>query len=365
MRRLLPAAAALLIAAAPPADPDRLYTEAVAARHAGQAERAIALLQEVIAVQPDNADAHLQLGLALSALHRDAEAEAEFRRTLALAPDYDDARIALARQAERRGDTAGAKALLEPVAADNAEARELHARLGRDSARPGFAWEFNAGASYTAVERGARDWKEGALQLRYQPGATAVQATIETSRRFGATDTYGEILIDHRFSDGVRGYASVGATPDADFRPKWQIGAGGSVRLRSGPGASVLTLDARQARYPVGDIQTLTPGFEQYVAGGRVWLTGRWINTFDENGDHRSGWLGRGDFQASKRLRLFAGIADAPDVSEGVVVDTLSVFGGLSADVGDRTIVRLSVAHDDSDTGSDRTQVSVGLGYRF
>jgi YaiO family outer membrane protein len=133
--------------------------------------------------------------------------------------------------------------------------------------------------------------------------------------------------------------------------------------VRGGPNPTTLTLDARQARYRAGDIQTVNPGIEQYVAGGRAWLTARWINIFDENGEHHSGWLGRGDFMANDRLRLFAGAADAPDVSEGVVVDTFSLFGGISYEVSERNTLRLSVAHEDRARGSDRLQLGAGLGF--
>jgi YaiO family outer membrane protein len=156
----------------------------------------------------------------------------------------------------------------------------------------------------------------------------------------------------------------VGATPDADFRPEWQVGAGGYVRLRDGGSPTILTLDARQAHFSAGDIQTLSPGVEQYL-GERFWATARLINIFDERGDLQTGWLLRGDLLATERLRLFAGAADAPDTSEGVVIETFSLFAGLSYDLNDRFSMRMSVAHEDRQTGADRLQLSLGVGTRF
>jgi YaiO family outer membrane protein len=104
---------------------------------------------------------------------------------------------------------------------------------------------------------------------------------------------------------------------------------------------------------------------EQYVAGGSVWYTGRLINTWDQTGDHSLGWLGRGDWQASEGLRLFLGYADAPDTSEGVVVDTRSLFGGLSYSLSDRITLRASAAREWREDGSRRTQFGIGLGHRF
>ncbi|MFN3946386.1 MAG: YaiO family outer membrane beta-barrel protein [Allosphingosinicella sp.] len=326
-----------LIAAVQPPAGEELYREGVAARHAGDHRRAVALLRQLVDAEPGNADAQLQLGLALMAEGRLDEAEAALRRTLAIAPDYADARAALARLEAQR----------------------------RSTPQP-HRWELDLDASYSALEGGRPDWREGAVQLRHHVDPrTTIGGTLEASRRFGLRDVYGELRIDHRLADGASFYLSAGGTPDADFRPEWQLGAGGAVRVAEGPAATVLTLDARQARFRAGDIQTVSPGVEQYVAGGRAWITARWINIFDEAGRHRSGWLARGDLMANDRLRLFAGLADAPDVSEGVVTDTFTIFGGAAVDLDARTTLRLSVAREDRVGGGDRTQFGIGMGVRF
>ncbi|HEX8580085.1 MAG TPA: YaiO family outer membrane beta-barrel protein [Allosphingosinicella sp.] len=367
-RALLGLLACTLVAAAPPeaSAPTSAYEQAVAARQAGDNGRAISLLRQVVATEPANADAHLQLGLALLAAGDLKAAEASFRRTLEIAPAYEDARIGLARVAQRRGDLSAARTLLGPVNPANRDAADLRASL-EASDTAGYRWQLNLDGSYSALEGDAQpDWREGVAQLRYQLDAgTALGATVEVSRRFGRTDTYGELRLDRRLAGGNGFYLLAGATPGADFRPEWQIGGGGTLRLRGGANPTALTIDARQARFQSGNIQTVTPGVEQYLAGGRAWATARWINIFDENGTRRSGWLGRGDYMATERLRLFAGIADAPDVSEGVVVDTFSLFGGLSYDVDDRRTLRLSLAHEDREQGSDRLQIGLGLGWRF
>jgi YaiO family outer membrane protein len=359
--------AALLAASAPAiAQAPDLYEQGVAARHSGDHARAIDLLGRAVAADPANADAHLQLGLALMAAGRLGEAERSLRRTLELAPDYDDARIALVRLEQRRGNRTGALAELERVNPANPEASELRSTLASAGEASPYRSQLNVDGSVSALDRGRPDWRELSVQLRHQASeATAVSALVEYSRRFRLDDTYGELRLDRRLSPGASLYLGLGATPNADFRPKWQLSAGGAVRLAPGPNATVFTLDGRQARYRSGDIQTLNPGIEQSLAGGRFWLTGRLINIFDETGDHHLGWLARGDVQASPRLRLFAGLSDAPDTSEGVVVDTFSLFGGLSLDLSERTTLRLSTAREEREGGSDRVQVGAGLGLRF
>ena len=341
------------------------YRAAVAARLSGDPAGALERLQRVVVADPDNADARLQLGLSLLALDRLPEAEAAFDETLALAPDYADARIGLARVAQRRGDVRLALRTLAPLR-DHPEAAALRLQLEGAAEGQRRLWRIDAGVSYSFLEGDQPDWRELNVALRHQVSPrTSVALGLQAARRFGVGDIYGEALIEHAFSERASVYLLAGATPEADFRPEWQLGLGGSLRVRDGGAATVLRADARLARFPSGDIVTLTPGVEQYMLDGRVWLTAQWINIFGEDGGHDAGWLLRGDVLATPRLRLFAGVADAPDVTEGIVVETLSAFGGAAWQVGGRHELRVSLAHEDRASGSDRTTVSIGLGLRF
>lgn len=365
MKRGLIAATLLASLASPAWAQDRNnYDRAVAARRTGDAATAVRLLEPLTATEPANADARLQLGLAYLASDRLDEAERAFRETLALAPDYADARIGLARVAQRRGDRADARAVLSDVPASNAEAAALLAQLA-DGDDTTTDWRANFDASYSTLEGSQPDWKEVTAGLSYRSGDTTIGGRVEWLERFGLSDVFGELRLDQRLSDRATGYVALGATPDADLRPEWQLGLGGSLRVRDGGDATVLTLDARQARYRVGDIQTVNPGIEQYIGDGRYWLTARWINIFDETGAHRMGYLLRGDAQASDRLRLFAGLSDAPDPDQGVVIEASSLFGGAAIAIGHRSELRASIAHEDRSIGADRTQFSLGLGWRF
>ena len=366
MKRAGAALALSLLAFAVPAaaqSAEEDYQAGVAARRAGNPEEALRRLARAVETEPENADIHLQIGLALLAMGRLDEAEAAFRRTLDLAPDYADARLGLARVAHRRGDRAAALAELDRVGPGHAEADLLHRQIEAASAARPWQWRIDLDGSYSRVDQQA-DWQSATLVVQYQAGAdTIVAATADTTRRFDQTDIYGEVRVDHRFAPGGNVYVLIGGTPAADYRPKWQLGAGAAVRLHGGPYATVARLDVRQANYPTGDVQTVTPGVEQYL-GGNAWVTGQWINVWDRF-THSSGWLVRGDVMATERLRLFAGAADAPDLDQGVVVDTFSLFGGLSIDVGDRLTLRLSLAHDDPEGPADRDTVALGMGYRF
>ena len=365
-RQLVAAASVVLLASHGPAfaRAQSTYERGVEARLAGDIQRAVELLAEAAAAEPANADAQLQLGLALLAAGRLDEAERAFNRTLELAPDYADARIALARVHQRRGDSARALAEVERVDAANAEASELRATLlAPGSARAAYSWQLDFDGSFSDV-RHEQDWHDLSLRLSGLAGPTSrVGIAIESSRRFSERDTYGEIRIDHRVSARANAWLFAGGAPDADFRPRWQVGAGGAFKLTEGPSATVATVDARHSEYRSGDIQMLNPGIEQYFAGGH-WITARMINVSDD-GHWHSGWFGRADVMASERLRLFAGAADAPDVNEGFVVDTFSLFGGVSVDLNTRTTLRLFVNREKRDGSADRLEFGTGMGIRF
>lgn len=339
MRVLLVGSAALLTvtaASAAAAAQTSAYDRGVAARLAGDVDGSVRLLREAATAEPGNADAHLQLGLALSAAGQLDEAERELRRTLELAPDYQDAKDALARLEARR----------------------------RDSRRTNYRSRIDVDGSFSAIGDHAPDWADESIRLSHQVSrASGLSGAIEPSHRFGRTDIYGELRLDQRISPSASSWIAVGGTPGADFRPKWQIAGGGSFRVSDGPYATVLTLEGREADYRAGDIQTLNPGIEQYVGGGS-WITARMINVFDD-GDHHSGWLARGDWMESSKTRLFAGAADAPDLSEGVVTRVFSLFGGVSADVSDRTTLRMSLTRENREDSPNRVELSAGVGWRF
>jgi YaiO family outer membrane protein len=348
-------------AAAQTAEED--YQAGVAARQAGDPAEALRRLSRAAEAAPANADIHLQLGLAYLALGRLGEAEAAFRRVLALAPDYDDARLGLARVAQRRGDPAAASAELDQLGADRAEAVELRRQIAAAAAAVPWRWRIDLDGSYSGVDRLA-DWQTVSVTVQHRPEAdTTIALTADAARRFNRTDVYLEARVDHRVAPGANAYLLFGGAPDAHYRPIRQLGAGGVVRVHGGPYATVLQLDLAQADYPTGHVRTVTPGMEQYL-DGNTWVTVQWINIWDRF-RHASGWLVRGDVMPSDGLRLFAGLANAPDLDSGVAIQTSSLFGGVSFDVGNRITLRLSYAHEYPRGPADRDTLSLGMGYRF
>lgn len=292
-----------------------------------------------------------------------------------IAPADEDSAAELLQVAQAQGD--GATGDVSLLSAELQTGQEPSLRLTLEPLPPSLRpklepivnlprLQLDLELSHSRIEGGQPHWREGSIQLSYRAKPSrAVSATAELSKRFGLTDLYGELRLNEQLSAGTSLYLAVGGTPDARFRPKWQIQGGGSIRINGGPRATILTLDARQGRYSGGDVQSVAPGVEHYVAGGRAWLSGRWINVFDERGQHRSGWLARGDVMLNDRFRLFLGAADAPDSSEGVVIQTSSVFAGAVLEMSRTRLIRFSVTREDRGAAGNRVQIGAGLGLRF
>lgn len=98
-----------------------------------QVPQALAVFQQALALNPDGADNHFGLALALQAAGDNPAAEVRLRQAILLDPDHLDARLQLAMSYIQSGNQAGALAELEAVVArdpENAQARQLLDALG-------------------------------------------------------------------------------------------------------------------------------------------------------------------------------------------------------------------------------------------
>ncbi len=327
---MLIACAAPLAAQAPQSD----YEAAVAARRAGDNAGAVRLLDRWIAARPEDSDALVQRGYAHLALGNPRAAERDFRAALALAPDYADARAGLALVAERREEPRG-----------------------------GF---LIAGGAWSDLEAGARDWWEASLA-----GEAPVSRTLSVGgraswfRRFGLEDVELEGRIAARPSENVWLRASVGGTPNADFRPELALGAGADVRVAEGPQATVLSLDASWQRFPLEEVVTVSPGITQYFGGGRWWGTLRGIGIVPQQGDLEVGVLGRIDHAPDDRHRYFVGAVNAPDTNLGIVTRVTSLFAGAELPLAERLALLPSVVREWREGGPDRTELRLEVKAAF
>jgi YaiO family outer membrane protein len=318
------------VLAADPQQAEALLLQASMLLQAGQAQAAEKIYRERLARAPSDAQALIGLGDSLREQRRDAEARQAYARANELQP----------------GSTASRRLALP---------EQPHWRL-----------DLNAGLSYLSND--LPDWREGSIRLAYSADArTTYSGGTDVSHRFGTTDTYLEGRVDHQFTRRLAAYAYAGGTPDASFLPQIALGGGLSARLQQ-PGIhnpTFATLDGRYAHYVTGTVWSLNPGVVQYLDSDRIWLTGKWINTRDEQSRYLTGWSLRADWQVRERLRLLAGYANAPESSDGITVRTRAVYGGLVYDLNDRNSVQVTAAREERTGLYNRNSITVGWTVRF
>ena len=371
------ALAALLgaVLLAPPAwsrTADEFYREGVAARQEGRFAAAIDLLEEALRLQPDNADIHLQLGYARLAKGDLAAAEESFSRTLEIAPGYADARLGRAHVAFRRGDSGSARRLVAEtlrVQPENAEARALSRRIDAAETEPGLdRWRFDAASERSELSGGRRHWTDSAVNLSYRiDRATTAAARLRVAERRGLTDVQIEARLDRRVAEGLSIYGAIAVTPDTDFLARTAFSAGGSWRAlseRAGWGPLNLLLDVRYEIYPGARIWTAFPGVEYRLAQGLFGVSARWVHAEDDGSAVADGYIGRLDIAPEERLGGFVGYADAPEISQGVLTDTKTLFGGLTWRVDESLTLRFNLAREER-VAFDRNTVGIGFTTRF
>ena len=335
----------------------------------GKSDEAISLVEQILADQPNNVGA-LNLRARVAYYVGDMErAERMFSSVLEQQPENLEALLGLAdvNAAQGKYDLAESQyrraQTIDPMSAEVAE------RLSRERPRT-LLWQLDTSGSYSWFSRDSRpSWRESFNQISYRVSPnTVVHGRVELSERFDRTDTYLQAGMDHRISDRSSGYVYLGLTPSADFRERRALLGGGAIRLRPGqeePIVTVVTIDAKQAAYSSGDVTTIKPGLQLYFLAGRLWLSGQWINTWDETDRHVSGWSVRVDGQASERVRLYAGLADAPETEANRTVDTRSIFGGAIMGFTPQLSTRFDYAHEDRENAYIRESVNVGVSLRF
>lgn len=382
-----------------PGNADALFLLGVLYSHQRRFTEAEDHLNRALAVAPDNVEIRLAQARALAWQGRNVDARGAVSSVLRDHPQSLDAKILEARLAFYDGDLATAEAGFRNVLAGQHDAhdgliglgdvlraagREQEARalytqasttypdsveaLDRLQRRPEefLRWRLDTAISYSDFTRQSRSaWREAAIGLGYRFDTdTSIRIAVEPSRRFGLTDTYIEAAVDHRASQHLLGYVGAGGTPGADFRERWAVFGGVSAGMADAFAPfddGLLLFDARHADYATGSVQTVRPGYRQQVYGGRLSITGQWVNVWDENGDYQPGWLGRGDAAVTDWLDLYFGAADAAETEGNVTVDTFSVFAGFGVPLGDRTRLRFDYLREDRENSYIRQVFGLGL----
>jgi YaiO family outer membrane protein len=331
----------------------------------GDLVEARTLVDAITAEHLHNTEAQI-LAARISLQEGEARAAGEqFLAILEREPDNSEALVGLGDAQRAGGDDRAARTsygkalLLEPDSAD------IQQRLAQP---PPKRWRADIGSEVSDLTGGRPSWTDNSFGLSYalQP-QTIVGGRTRVATRYGETDIQIEARIDHAFSQDFSAYGILAGTLDADFLARFSIGGGASWRAYEPAGPSgplLLTLAARHDVFDDTSVTTFSPGAQYFFFGDRLGLQIHWIHSVNDEGTSANGYAIRADLAAADRLRLFAGYSDAPEISEGTLADTKTVFTGISFDLSDTLTLRANYAHEHRAT-FDRNIFGLGVAVRF
>ena len=345
---------------APPETPSSVEA-ARAARLGGHYDSAYCTLARILAHEPRNADAWVELGF-LNSISGQTDAACEsFRRALEIAPDYDDAKLGLAQLAYRSGDAEAARFWLNRISearSDDPEFRSLR-RAVMAARTPQATWRWDAFAGYSSLSNGLAPWREASIAVTRHSSRSRIGLSLERVQRFNLHDTYGEIRFNRQFSQGAWGVA-FGRSIDPNFKPEAAIRFEyATPDNRDATYETALTL----ARYRAGQVDTLSLRARRQVAAPlQVHALG--VLVLDETDTLRAGYGFGAAWQAQSRLLIDASWVHAPESSEGVTVDVRSTTLGVTTELSSDFHVRLGVTREERDA-SDRSEFALTLSRTF
>ncbi|WP_225773149.1 YaiO family outer membrane beta-barrel protein [Inquilinus sp. Marseille-Q2685] len=340
----------------------------------GRYAEAAAEADAVLARDPGNAEALALKGRLALYQNRLDEAESAYRAARDAAPNLADPHVGLGDVAAARGQLDSAAAeydLAEAREPGNADIAERRRRLAAGSTID-HPWRLDLSGGYSVYDGVARaPWREGGVSIGYRfSPATAVFGGVSFHSRFGEFSEQFEAGIFQRLADDIEGTLTATLAPGSEFLPRWSLAGGVTASIRAGDrqgflGRTALTGDVRYQAYDGFDVLTLTPGFQQHLFAERLWLTFQLPFSRDRHGDWQVGWLVRGDWQATDRLRGFAGYSRALDTEISTTIETRTVFGGLGVDLDDQVGLTLTGEGEEQIDGPTRYGVTLGLTTRF
>ncbi|WP_192250401.1 YaiO family outer membrane beta-barrel protein [Mesorhizobium silamurunense] len=331
----------------------------------GDTPRARALVDGVLASSPDNVEA-IDLDGRIALLEADyTRAGQSFQRVLALDPRNAEALVGIGDVRRAQGDDDAAQEAYRQALAIEPGSADIEQRLAVPQPRK---WRLDLGSEVSELTNGLGDWTDSSASLAYRlTPRTTISGRTRVATRFGHTDVQVEGRIDRAFSPAFSAYALAAATPDADFLARYSIGAGASWQVVAPArafGPLSLNIDARYDNFANTNVTSISPWVQGYILDGRLGLSARWVHAQDDIGTRADGYVLRADLAVAPRFNVFGGYADAPEISDGTLVPTRTVFGGISWDVSDPLTLRASIAHEQRPT-FDRSIFGLGLTARF
>lgn len=274
------------------------------------------------------------------------QAEYHFNQVLAGYPGYEDASNGLNRVAAARAD-----------------------KKSED-----YSWRMDVNAGLSSFDNGQEDWNSQSIRVEHRPGGDlgeiagglAIYGSADRFERFGLNDIqfFGGVRTDNDENWDLD--IGAGFTPDADFRAEF-TGRGRAGYKFELEGDTVLhaSLGYQFDDYAAtGSVHQISPQIMAYLENGMV-LTTRLIHVMQDGESNQTGFLATGLMPVSGRLNARIGYANAPEAVNGVVIDTESLFGGLSYRLNENLELHGTYSRDDRDGFYIRDGYNVGLTQKY
>lgn len=342
---------------------DRNYAEAEEVLHA-------------LIAKNENSELWFQLGLVQRFQKKNEEALQSQQQALKLLDSNHDARLELARLYYWKGNYNKALALLEKILEAhpdytdaitlvNSVKRAQHPVQGAN-----YLWQLDMGYENSSFSRRQQnDWHQHSLQLsRKIADDMMLFIRAENLERFDIHNEYYEVGMSYTVNHISNIGMSIGYAPDSLFIPKWRLKTEGTTRIvhdNNYINDSWITLHFQHDRYKNLNTTVVKPGI-RYTLIKNWEIHAQHINVIDENDDHLVGWSTRIDWQTpSPKLRVFAGISDAPETENIITVDTEARFAGFSYQVMPQVTLHVAYAREDRENSFIRNIVSTALSVKF
>lgn len=213
-------------------------------------------------------------------------------------------------------------------------------------------------SSQSTLSEGLEPWEEVSAALSLRQGDRFWTIYAEESERFGLADFYTEVRLEQRQDWGAIAFA-VGGASDADFRPEAALKA---TLMLNASRDMAWRIDLDASRYGDADVYTTQAGFERRFRYRNATVSARVIGTGNER--ISAGYALQGEFDLWPRFRGRLGYAEAPEFSEGDVLQVTAWSVATLVEVNDSLVLRADFAHEDRGA-YERDVFSVGAGFRF
>ena len=344
--------------------------QAQEARTAGNFDKAVALLEMANHQRPNDPLTLRLLGTNYAYLKRFPQAIETLKRAINLAPYDHDIKFALTRAYLWSGQYAKAEKTIKEInteASRSVELAEIIGSLGRakvayrrSSARPLLV--FTQSFSAVDVRGNHTTWRQTAGAVAF-PASRLSKVTVEVGRedRGISVDTKVVLRVDRQLGARAATYFAFSITPDANFRERWAVKAGGEAA--AGPTLSVLA-SAGYADYRSTSVTVFEPGVRWHSKDENLSLTVKSINLWGETG-HQAGWSARGETQLSDSVRLLAGGATYPDTESGITRRVRSGFVATTVSLSDKVGLRVTFERERRTESYTRDNGTLGISWRF